>query len=114
MQMQIRTLNLDNSAALDAHARERLAIALEHFESRVDSVDVRLEDMHGTRHGQELRCTVRVHVRGAGAVMVEQIDPDIYHAIDTAAHRVKRAVKRRVNRSRSFTHERHGGQSQAA
>lgn len=107
MQMQIRTLNLDNSAALDAHARERLAAALEHFGARVDSVDARLEDMHGTRHGQEFRCTVRVHVKGAGVVMVEQVDTDLYHAMDQAAHRVKRAVKRRVNRSRSFTHERH-------
>lgn len=114
MQMYIRTLNLDASHALDEHARDRLGAALSHFFGRVGAVDVRLEDMHGHRHGQEMRCALRVHLEGAGVVMIEQVDPDIYHAIDTAAHRLKRAVRRKVGRSRGFSHERLADQRRAA
>ncbi|MEM9415309.1 MAG: HPF/RaiA family ribosome-associated protein [Planctomycetota bacterium] len=114
MQMHVRTLNLDASSALDEHARDRLEAALSHFVGRVGAVDVRLEDLHGHRHGQEMRCSVRVHLDGAGAVMIEQVDPDIYHAIDTAAHRLKRVVRRKIGRSRCFTHERHADQRRAA
>ncbi|XAL98908.1 ribosome-associated translation inhibitor RaiA [Phycisphaeraceae bacterium D3-23] len=114
MQMNIRTLNLDASPALDDHATERLEAALAHFAGRVGAVDVRLEDIHGHRHGQEMRCTLRVHLEGAGVVMIEQVDPDIYHAIDTAAHRLKRVVRRKINRSRTFSHQRHTDQRRAA
>lgn len=114
MQMQIRTLNLDASATVEQHARERLAAALDHFVGRTSGVDIRLEDLHGQRHGQEMRCTVRVHVNGAGVVMVEQIDSDLYRAIDQAAHRVKRVVHQRVGRAREFDHTRHADQLRAA
>lgn len=114
MQMQIRSLNLDASAAVEQHAEERLVAALSHFVDRTSGVDVRLEDLHGQRHGQEMRCTIRVHVNGAGVVMVEQVDSDLYRAIDQAAHRVKRVVHQRVGRSREFDHTRHIDQMRAA
>ena len=114
MQMQIRTLNLDASTSIEQHARERLGAALEHFADRTGAVDIRLEDLHGHRHGQEMRCIVRVHLDGVGVVMVEHIDTDLYHAIDQAAHRIKRVVHRRVGRSREFSHTRHFDAADAA
>ncbi|MFI4861716.1 MAG: HPF/RaiA family ribosome-associated protein [Phycisphaerales bacterium JB063] len=114
MQMNIRTLNLDASPSLDDHAFERVMTALSHFAERVGAVDVRLEDVHGQRHGQDMRCTLRVHIEGAGVVMIEQVEADIYDAIDAAAHRLKRVVHRKVGRSRGFAHERHSDQRRAA
>ena len=102
MRLDVRCLHLDNSEHVDRHARERLAAALSNFESRIERVDVVLEDLHGIKHGVERCCTVRVSVVGASDVLIQHVDPDIYHAIDEAARRMKRTVRRRINRRRDI------------
>ena len=106
MRFDIRCLHLDNSEHVDLHARERLTSALNNFQSRVERVDVLLDDMHGTKHGTERCCTVRVTITGASDVLIQHVHPDIYHAIDEAAKRVKRTVRRRINRRRAIAHHR--------
>ncbi|MBX2850905.1 MAG: HPF/RaiA family ribosome-associated protein [Phycisphaeraceae bacterium] len=97
---------MDNSEHVDRHARERLGAALSHFQSRIERVDVLLEDLHGMKHGVERRCTVRVTLTGTSDVLVQHVDRDIYHAIDEAARRTKRTVRRRINRRRDIAHHR--------
>jgi ribosomal subunit interface protein len=106
MRFDVRCLHLDNSEHVDRHARERLAAALSNFHSRVERVDVVLDDMHGLKHGIERRCTVRVTLTGASDVLIQHVHPDIYSAIDEAARRVKRTVRRRINRKRAIAHHR--------
>ena len=106
MRFDVRCLHLDNSEHVDRHARERLGSALGHFESRIERVDVLLEDLHGVKHGVERCCTVRVAVVGAGDVHLRHVHADIYSAIDEAARRVKRTVRRRINRRRDIAHQR--------
>ena len=106
MRLDVRCLHLDNSEHVDRHARERLTAALSNFESRIERVDVVLEDLHGIKHGVERCCTVRVAVVGASDVLIQHVDPDIYHAIDEAARRMKRTVRRRINRRRDIAHHR--------
>jgi ribosome-associated translation inhibitor RaiA len=97
---------LDNSEHVDRHARQRLTHALRNFQSRVERVDVLLDDLHGLKHGVERRCTVRVSLAGTSDVLIQHIDPDIYHAIDEAGRRLKRTVRRRINRRRDIAHHR--------
>lgn len=106
MKFDVRCLHLDNSEHVDRHARERLAAGLSHFQSRVERVDVLLEDLHGLKHGVERRCTVRVTLSGTTDVLVQHVHADIYHAIDEAARRVKRTARRRINRRRDIAHHR--------
>ena len=106
MRFDVRCLHLDNSEHVDRHARERLGSALSHFQSRIERVDVLLEDLHGLKHGVERRCTVRLTLAGASDVLVQHVDADIYHAVDEAAKRVKRTVRRRINRRRDIAHHR--------
>lgn len=106
MRLDVRCLHLDNSEHVDRHARERFGGALRNFESRVERVDVLLEDLHGFKHGVERRCTVRVTLVGAGDVLLQHVDSDIYHAVDEAAKRLKRTVRRRINRRRDIAHHR--------
>ena len=106
MRFDIRCLHLDNSEHVDRHARERFGSALSHFASRVERVDVLLEDLHGLKHGIERRCTVRVLLSGASDVLVQHVHSDIYMAIDEAARRVKRTVRRRITRRRDIAHHR--------
>lgn len=106
MRFDIRCLHLDNSEHVDQHARERLTAALSHFQSRVERVDVVLEDLHGVKHGVERCCTFRITLAGANDVLIQHVDPDIYHAIDEAAKRAKRTVRRRIKRRRDIAHHR--------
>jgi len=106
MRFDVRCLHLDNSEHVDRHAREKLAGALSHFQSRVERVDVVLDDLHGAKHGFERCCTVRVTLSGASDVLIQHVHPDIYNAIDDAARRVKRTVRRRINRRRDIAHQR--------
>lgn len=106
MRFDVRCLHLDNSEHVDQHARERLSASLSNFQPRVERVDVLLDDLHGMKHGVERRCTVRVTLAGASDVLIQHVDPDIYHAIDEAAKRVKRTVRRRINRRRDIAHHR--------
>lgn len=106
MRFDVRCLHLDNSEHVDRHARERLGSALSHFESRVERVDVVLDDVHGTKHGVERCCTVRISLSGASDVLVQHVHSDVYMAIDEAARRVKRTVRRRINRRRDIAHHR--------
>jgi len=114
MRISVRCLHLDHSEHVDQHAREKLLSSLGNFEKRIEHVDVLLEDLHGAKHGIERRCVVRIAVGGAGDVMVQQVDPDIYHAIDEAARRCKRTVRRRINRRRDIAHQRSQVSRQAA
>lgn len=114
MRFDVRCLHLDNSEHVDRHARERLEAALSNFQSRVERVDVLLEDLHGVKHGVERCCTVRVSLTGAGDVHLRHVHADIYSAIDEAARRVKRTVRRRINRRRDIAHQRSVGARHAA
>ena len=106
MKFDVRCIHLDNSEHVDRHARAKFFTALDHFSHRIERIDVLLEDMHGTKHGIERRCIIRVTIHGAGEALVQHVDPDIYHAIDEAAKRIKRTVRRRINRRRDLAHHR--------
>ena len=114
MRIHVRCLHLDNSEHVDRHAREKLHAALGNFSGRIEQIDLLLEDLHGTKHGTERRCTVRISLSGANDVMVQHVDRDIYHAIDEAAKRCKRTVRRRINRRRDIVHHRSAVSRQAA
>ena len=114
MRFDVRCLHLDNSEHVDRHAREKLVGVLENFSHRIERVDVLLEDVHGPKHGVDRRCVVRVAIAGTGVIQVQHIDPDVYHAIDEAARRIKRTVRRRINRRRDIAHHRSVGARHAA
>lgn len=106
MRIFIRCLHLDHSEHVDRHAREKIDSALGKFARRIDRVDVLIEDLHGTKHGVERRCVFQVKLIGAADALVQHVDADVYHAIDEAARRTKRTVRRRINRRRDRAHHR--------
>ena len=58
----------------------------------------RLQDVNANRGGIDKRCSVVVALRRHGVVAAEETHADLYVAIDTVAHRLRRAVKRNVKR----------------
>ncbi|QDU72203.1 HPF/RaiA family ribosome-associated protein [Mucisphaera calidilacus] len=100
MNVDVHALNIDRSDTLAAHVRDRISSALERFQQRVRRVRVRLSDLNGPRGGEDMMCQMQVDVMGCGLLIVEQTDTDVYHAVDQAAERVKRTVRRAINKKR--------------
>jgi len=100
MNLDVRAVNFQMSESLGDHAERRLHAALDRFESKIGWVNLRLTDDHGTKHGATMRCCIEAALLNGSSVMVEQDAPDLFESIDKAASRLKRAVRRAINRKR--------------
>jgi ribosomal subunit interface protein len=98
MTIDVRCRPFELTPALAGHVQRRLRFALGRFAARVAAVRVRLTDDNGPRGGVDKACRVRAHLRGAGLVRVDEIDADLYAAIDRAAARLSRGVARALDR----------------
>src|SRR4051794_23516697 len=100
LRLDVRGLNLGLTDALLAHVRGRLGAALRTAGAAVRSATVRLKDINGDRGGVDKRCHVAVAVAGVGgSVVAEHTAADLYDAVTAAAERLRRALRRRVQRA---------------
>lgn len=100
MRLDVRAVNFQMSESLGDHAQRRLHAALDRFEPRVEHVELRLVDDHGRRHGVSMHCVIDAAIRGCGRLHIDQEAADLFQAVDMAAGRIKRSVRRRINRRR--------------
>ena len=100
MQLDIRGQRLALTPALLDHVARRIRFALGRFDGRVRRVTVRVGDVDGPRSGVDKRCQLRVDVAGR-PVTIEELDADLYAAIDRAAERAGRAAQRTLARVRA-------------
>jgi ribosomal subunit interface protein len=96
MRIAVQTRGFSLTEALENHVRRRIGFTLTRAASRVRRVDVRLSDLNGPRGGVDKRCLVEVRLDGLPVVVVEDVQSDLYTAIDRAAGRAARAVMRRL------------------
>ncbi len=92
--------------ALRAYTEQRLATTLGWAGDRMRRLAVSLSDINGPRGGIDKRCKIQVQLGGGQEVVIEDTEADLYVAIDRATDRADRAVVRRVERMRDFTHTR--------
>lgn len=96
MQTDIQARGFSLTEALENHVNNRLGFTFLHASSRVHRVRVRLSDLNGPRGGVDKRCLVEVRLEGSPVVVVEDVQSDMYTAIDRAVGRATRTVKRRL------------------
>jgi putative sigma-54 modulation protein len=96
MQIAIQARGFSLTAAIESHVRRRLDFTLARGASRMRRVDVRLSDLNGPRGGVDKRCLIEVRLDGLPPVVVEDVQSDLYTAIDRAAGRAARTVVRRL------------------
>lgn len=102
MQITIHTQGFSLTPGLREHVEKRLAYALSHGDGSVMRLTVRLSDINGPRGGDDKRCLIEVRLKHAPAVVIEDIEADLYVAIDRAAERAGRTLARRLARQREF------------
>ena len=98
MMIVIQCQGFQLTAALREHVRRRLGFSLARGNSHISRVDVSLSDINGPRGGIDKRCLVKVRLEGLQLVVVEDVQSDLYSAIDRAAGRAGRIVMRRLAR----------------
>jgi len=97
MRISIQCRGFSLTDALDNHVQQRLGFALSRAGNRLRRVDVRLSDINGPRGGVDKRCLIEARLCGRTVVVVEDVQADMYAAIDRAADRVGRTVLRRLS-----------------
>ena len=100
MQIDIQARNFSLTDALRSHAERRLRFALACCDDHIQRVVMRLSDINGPRGGADKRCHLQVVLDGLPDVVVEDIEADLYIAIDRATDRAGRTVGRRLARQR--------------
>lgn len=119
MRVAIQGQGFTLTTRLSEYVGKRLAYCLAHGDAAIARVAVRLSDSNGSRGGPDKRCCIEVHLKNAPALVIEDIEADLYLAIDRAAERVGRALARQLARNRDFARgpsetPRHGAQAAPA
>ena len=103
MKLLIKTSNFSLTDALRSHAERRLRFALTFCDPYIQQVVMRLSDINGPRGGVDKCCQLQVVLIGLPDVVVKDIETDLYVAIDRAADRAGRTVRRQLARRREKT-----------
>jgi ribosome-associated translation inhibitor RaiA len=90
MQIDIQTRDFSLTDALHSHAERRLRFALTCCDDHIRRIVMRLSDINGPRGGADKRCHLQVVLDGLPDVVIEDIETDLYAAIDRATDRAGR------------------------
>lgn len=104
MQMQIYADGLELTGGLRAYAKSRFVFALDRARHAIRQVTIRLSDVNGPRGGQDKRCKVQISLPQGRDVLIDDLDADLYAAIDRAADRAGHTVSQRLARRRDHRH----------
>ena len=101
MQIEIQARNFSLTDALRGHVERRLGFAFSSRSRHIERILVRLSDINGPRGGADKRCHIQVILPQLSDVVIEDIEPSLYVAIDRAADRACRTLARKLGRRRS-------------
>lgn len=105
MQMDIVGIHIPLTEGIKNHIDQRFTSTLQRFGQRVQDVLVRVSDHNGPRGGADKACKVHVQLVPTEHLIIEEVDTDLYAAIDRAAGRLKQAVARRFNKLPRMHHK---------
>lgn len=98
MLIHVYARNFEMTGSLSQHIHRCLSQALDRFDAKIARVRVKLADVNGPKGGSDKRCAIEVRLPRTKPVLIEQTHEDAYAAVDQAAGRAKRAVRRRLTR----------------
>jgi putative sigma-54 modulation protein len=110
MQVDIQSRDLTLTNGLRDYLTTRLAYGLTAGDAAIGRVIVLLSGVNGPRGGEDKRCHIEVRLRGIPDVVIEDIQTDLYVAIDRATERAGRALVRRLGQRRAFAPPARGGE----
>ena len=106
MRIDIHVSQFELTEALREHTEKRIKFALSWAQQHLRKVSVRLSDINGPRGGADKSCRIQIPLTGNKDIVVEDVEADLYVAIDRAIERAARVVGRKLNRQREHKHNR--------
>ena len=100
MEIEIRIQGTDLAEVIRRYAGRRLRFAVGRFAPRVGRVMVRISDINGVRGGVDQCRHITVEFPPRGQLVVDQVDADLFTAIDRAGERIGQALRREIQRTR--------------
>lgn len=93
--------NIAGGESLQNYVENLMFDVLHNFRDQVTRVEVHVADENGKKGGDDdMRCTMEVRLRGLQPFAVTHHDKNIHAAIDGAADRVNRSVRKTVQKRR--------------
>ena len=84
--------------AMREHVQHHLHLALGRFANRIDGVVVRLTDVNGPRGGVDVHCRMRVRGRDIEGLLTAALAANPETAIHEATARLRRVIRRAIER----------------
>ncbi len=102
MQIQVNTdHHVKGGDLLQKHVENLISDSLNSFKDQVTRVEVYIADENSHKGGEDdLRCTMEARIRGLKPIAVTHHADNINTAIDGAADRISRAVRKTVEKRR--------------
>ncbi len=102
MNVQIHASDFTLTDGMREHIAWRAVHATSHGRDLVSRLVVHLGDVNGPRGGVDKRCGLELRLKGAQPLIVDDVQTDLYIAIDRAFERIGRSLHRRLARRRGF------------
>lgn len=102
MHIDIQARDFSLTDALRDYAENRLRYTLTSTHSYIQKIVMRLSDINGPRGGADKRCHIKVVLTAYPDVVIEDVESDMYAAINRASHRAGRSVVRKINRMQTL------------
>ena len=106
MRVNIQSPSFELTPALETRIRQGVASGTRRFADSVVSIDVFLKDVNGPKGGHDKLVRFRASLRDRQAIVVETVRNDLYAAIDVTARRLRRSIRRSVQKRRRLSRAR--------
>lgn len=95
--------NINGGESLQTYVENLLNDVLNNFKDQVTRVEVHVADENAHKGGDnDMRCTMEIRMRGLKPFAVSHNDKNLHAAIDGAADRVTRSVRKTVEKRREI------------
>jgi ribosome-associated translation inhibitor RaiA len=98
MLIKLRSDGVDLASVLTRHVERRLRLALGASAASVREATVHLSDVNRPGGGIDQKCSVRVALSPLGSIRAEATDTDMLMALERAAGRARRSIRREIDR----------------
>jgi putative sigma-54 modulation protein len=101
MNVDLRMHQVDLVKALRSYLEKRLRFKLGRHADHVRTVRLRLNDQDGATDGTATVCFLAAQLVPSGEVIVRETSTDVYGAVSGAVERLKRTLRRKIEKQRN-------------
>ncbi len=98
MKLELHVRGTHVAETLRRYVERRFRFALRRFSHRVRLLRIYVADLNGPRGGVDKQCRILAEVAPSGSLVLEETDVHLYEAMDRAAGRLRRCIRRDLKR----------------